>query len=301
MPSKNELKNEIQTVGDTYSLVRKKYIKKLSDFTGRNTITYYSGFLQAAIDSVSFGINDNDINDFMSVVHNLDVTKGLDLILHTPGGEIGPTESIINYLREIFSDNINVIIPQIAMSGGTVIACNSKNIYMGKQSSLGPTDPQYRGVSAIGVVNEFKEAKEEVKKFPNTGLVWNSIIGKYNPAMIHDCELAIDWSKDIAQTGLKEIMFKDDHERIPKSDKIISYLTNTEKTKSHSRHISSKMAKDMGLKIIMLEDEQTLQDLVLSIHHISMLTFDTLLVYKIVENNIGQSELKIHIPNTPKY
>ena len=172
---------------------------------------------------------------------------------------------------------------------------------MGKQSSLGPTDPQYRGVSAIGVVNEFKEAKEEVKKFPNSALLWNSIIGKYTPAMIHDCELAIDWSKDIAQTGLKEIMFKDDPERITKTDKIISYLTNTEKTKSHSRHISSKVAKEMGLKIIMLEDDQTLQDLVLSIHHASMLTFETLLITKIVENNIGKSELKIHMPNNPKY
>lgn len=301
MSSKVELKNEIQTVGDTYSFVRKKYLKKLSDYTGRNTITYYSGFLQASIGSVSFGINDNDINDFMSVIHNLDFKKGLDLILHTPGGEIGPTESIINYLREIFSDNINVIVPQIAMSGGTVIACNSKNIYMGKQSSLGPTDPQYRGVSAIGVVNEFRDAKEEVKEFPNTGYLWASIIGKYTPAMIHDCKLAIDWSKDIAQTGLKEIMFKDDPNRTAKSDKIISHLTNVEKTKSHSRHISSKMAKNMGLKIIMLEDDQTLQDLVLSIHHISMLTFDTLLVSKIVENNIGQSELKMHMPNNVRY
>ena len=117
MPPKDELKNEIETIGDPYSFIRKKYIKKLSDYTGRNTITYYSGFLQAIVSSVSFGINDNDINDFMSVVHKLDVTKGLDLILHTPGGEIGSTESIINYLREIFGDDINVIVPQIAMSG----------------------------------------------------------------------------------------------------------------------------------------------------------------------------------------
>ena len=67
-------------------------------------------------------------------------------------------------MRQIFGIDIRVIVPQIAMSGGTMIACSSKEILMGKQSSLGPIDPQYRGVSAQGVLSEFKKAQEDVKQ-----------------------------------------------------------------------------------------------------------------------------------------
>ena len=77
----------------------------------------------------------------MSVIHGLDKSKGLDLFLHTPGGDVGATESLIDYLHDSFGGDIRAIIPQIAMSGGTMIACSCKEIIMGKQSSLGPIDP----------------------------------------------------------------------------------------------------------------------------------------------------------------
>lgn len=47
----------------------------------------------------------------MAVIHKLDKDKGLDLILHTPGGDVAATESIIDYLQSIFKDNIRVIVP----------------------------------------------------------------------------------------------------------------------------------------------------------------------------------------------
>ncbi len=164
MPSLDEIRTQLNNYENGFDFFRKKYLKELSNLTKRNTISYYSGWLNGNNPSVSFGIDDNDINAFMSCIHGLDKTKGLDLILHTPGGEVGATESIVHYLRQIFGIDIRVIVPQIAMSGGTMIACSSKEILMGKQSSLGPIDPQYRGVSAQGVLSEFKKAQEDVKQ-----------------------------------------------------------------------------------------------------------------------------------------
>lgn len=43
-------------------------------------------------------INDKDKAAFMLNVHGLDRSKGLDLILHTPGGDLAATESIVDYL-----------------------------------------------------------------------------------------------------------------------------------------------------------------------------------------------------------
>jgi ClpP class serine protease len=88
-------------------------------------------------------VNDADKNGLMTVVHQLDRSKGLDLLLHTPGGETAATESFVDYLRSIFGKDIRAFIPQLALSAGTMIACACKEIYMGKQSSLGPVDPQF--------------------------------------------------------------------------------------------------------------------------------------------------------------
>ena len=68
--------------------------------------------------AVQVGISDADKNGFMSVFHKLDRTKGLDLILHTPGGDMAATESIVDYLGSMFGKDIRAIIPQLAMSGG---------------------------------------------------------------------------------------------------------------------------------------------------------------------------------------
>ena len=77
----------------------------------------------------------------MTCIHGMDCSKGLDLVLHTPGDSPAAAEAIVNNLRAKFGKDIRVIVPQLAMSAGTMIACSAKQIIMGKQSSLGPIDP----------------------------------------------------------------------------------------------------------------------------------------------------------------
>jgi ClpP class serine protease len=126
----------------------------LHEITKRNVIVYYSGWLQKrGVQGAE--INDEDKNGFMTVIHELDRNLGLDLVLHTPGGDTAATESLVHYLRAMFGTDIRAVVPQLAMSGGTMIACACKKIIMGKQSSLGPVDPQLGGVPAHGVVEEF--------------------------------------------------------------------------------------------------------------------------------------------------
>ena len=103
-------------------VVRRKYLAQLNQHTTRNVIAYYSGFLSKPEVS-GLGINDEDKNGFMMAIHKMDRSKGLDLILHSPGGNIAAIQSIVNYLHKMFDNNIRAIIPQIAMSAGTMIAC----------------------------------------------------------------------------------------------------------------------------------------------------------------------------------
>src|SRR5580692_7120403 len=76
--------------------VRKKYLEALAALTGRNIIAFYSGWLQKkGIKSAQFYISDALMPGLMTAINKLDKSKGLDLILHTPGGEISPTEQIV--------------------------------------------------------------------------------------------------------------------------------------------------------------------------------------------------------------
>lgn len=185
MPSWNEVLNEISLISSTSPLdvVRRKYLHELHQKTGRNVIAYYSAFIdRPRIEGTE--INDSDINSFMAVVHKLDRSKGLDLILHTPGGELAAAEALATYLKKLFHNDIRAIVPQIAMSAGTMIACSCKSIMMGKQSSIGPIDPQFGGIPAQGVIEEFQRAIKEVKEDPSTIEIWRTIIEKYPPNKI---------------------------------------------------------------------------------------------------------------------
>lgn len=138
--------------------IRRKYLKQLHQHTGRNVIAYYSGWLFRPQTTPNLTVGDDDMNAFMAAVHQLKRDKGLDLILHTPGGDIAATEALVKYLWVMFNKDIRVIVPQLAMSAGTMIACSARCIVMGKQSSLGPIDPQIGGVPAQGVLDEFQMA-----------------------------------------------------------------------------------------------------------------------------------------------
>lgn len=288
MPNWNEILDEIQKAGSTYDVVRRKYLGQLSDLTGRNVIAYYSGWLQKRdIDQTSLGINDADKNGFMSTINQMDRTKGLDLILHTPGGETAATESLVDYLRSMFGTNIRAVVPQLAMSGGTMIACACQSILMGKHSSLGPVDPQYRGLPAHGVIEEFTRAGNEIKADPAKIALWQPIIAKYNPTLIGECQKAIDWSQQMVKEWLTSGMLARQTDSDKLADEIIKELGDHALTLSHSRHLSADRCKTIGLTVEFIEDNPALQDAVLSVHHAYIQTLSATEAFKIIENQQG--------------
>lgn len=292
MPNWKEQLDEIKAMGSPYDVLRRKYLKELFDLTGRNVIIYYSGWLQKS-NLPGLGINDEDKNGFMSAINKMDRSKGLDLLLHTPGGETAAVESLVDYLRKMFGIDIRAIIPQIAMSGGTMIACASKQIVMGKQSSLGPVDPQLNGIPAHGVIEEFIRAHKEIKEDPTKIPIWQPIIAKYSPAFIGECQKSIAWSEQLVREWLKTGMLSTSPDPEPKIERIVEELINHAITLSHARHLSADKCISIGLNIDMLENNQSFQDAVLNLHHACMLTLSQTPAYKIIENQNGTAFIKI--------
>jgi ClpP class serine protease len=104
VPNWNELLQELQLTGGPHDVVRRHYLGQLSNLTRRNTIVYYSAWLQKPNfyeqQFEPFTVNDNDMNGFMATIHNMDKTRGLDLILHTPGGDRIPRQLLARNVRD---------------------------------------------------------------------------------------------------------------------------------------------------------------------------------------------------------
>jgi hypothetical protein len=232
----------------------------------------------------------------MTAIHKMDRSIGLDLVLHTPGGDTAATESLVDYLRSMFDTDIRAIVPQLAMSAGTMISCACKEIIMGQHSSLGPIDPQMGGLPAHGVCEEFERAREEIRKSPAAVPLWQPIIAKYSPAFVGECEKAIEWSNEMTKAWLISGMFKDDPVAVEKADRVLAEIADHALTKSHARHLSLARCREIGLQIIDLESDQELQEAVLSLHHACIHTLAGTNAGKIIENQNGVAYIEMLQP-----
>lgn len=285
MPSWSSILKDVDASADVQRTLyhkRQEYFNTISSITGRNVIAYYSGWLKYP-QAPNISINELDKNAFMEVVYGLDRSKGLDIILHTPGGELAATESIVTYLKRMFNNNIRAIIPQISMSAGTMMAMSCQSIIMGEQSSLGPIDPQLGGIACQAVLDEFKDAVKQISQEPSSLGLWQVIISKYDPTFLTACQNAITWSGKLATQWLTEVN--------PNINvkKVLDAFFNHRHSFSHAKHMSKGECKNAGLPIVDLENDQNLQDAVLSLHHCFMIFFDKFLVSKAVENQNGGS------------
>ena len=224
-------------IQNTLLEMRIEKMQALCGITNRNLICYISAWLQSSVNNPEFQINDNDMNGLMNAVSGIDDrSKGLDLVLHTPGGVVTATESIVNYLRKMFNMDIRVIVPHMAMSAGTMIACASKEIIMGKESSLGPIDPQYHNVPAQGVLKEFERAINETVSSPNRSLIWKEIISQYRPSFVGECDNVVKMSYDLVEGWLLGCMFKRYAKKQERVKKILDELASHDASKVHDRH-----------------------------------------------------------------
>jgi len=296
MPSWDELQKEIKEVPSAHDQIRRKYLAELSELTGRATIVYYSGWnekghLAAQGLGPNFSVNDADKNGFMATIHNLDRTHGLDLILHTPGGDVAATESIVEYLRSMFGTDIRVIVPHLAMSAGTMIALAAKTILMGKHSSLGPIDPQIMGVPAHGILEEFNTAKEQIAVDQSQIAVWQPIIAKYTPTLVGEADKSVRWAEAITKSWLASGMFDGEDNAEAKAEKAVKELSSHSVTLAHNRHYGPPAVAALGLKVKLLEDDPVIQEAVLTVHHACVLTLSETAAIKIIENHLGSAQI----------
>jgi ClpP class serine protease len=267
---------------------------------GSNVILYGSAFLQKpAIPPIFLQMNHEDVNGLMAVLHGMDWNRPLTLILHTPGGVTNAVETIGEYLLSKFQ-RIEVIVPTMAMSAGTMLSLAANEIIMGRPSQLGPIDPQMpigqRSVSARAIVDQFETARGEILADQRTAHLWAPVLQAVGPALLQEAKNALEYSQKMVARWMEKRVYAGRPDASQRAADTAAYF-NASHHKSHGQRIDRDEARTQELVIGDLEEDQALQDLVLTAYHLTNITFETGIQVKMMHTHHGRAWGKTFAPN----
>ncbi|MFQ5873332.1 MAG: serine protease [Dehalococcoidia bacterium] len=285
--------------GPDFDGVRRKYLKALSEKTGRAVILYATAWLESrSIPPPDLQIGLSDIQGLMEAVSNIE-ERELDLIIHSPGGSAEAAEAAVEYIRKRF-EHVRVFVPIAAMSAATMIALSADELVMGQHSQLGPIDPQFiismpegsRSAPAKAILNQFELAKEQCRDPANLA-AWIPILRSYAPGLLTQCEDSRQLAMTMVSTWLARYMLAGEARAEQRAKEIAEWFANYEAFRSHGRRVGPEQVSAVGVKVTPLENDDELQDAVLSVHHATMHTFSRTAAAKIVENHHGRAWVKL--------
>lgn len=199
------------------------------------------------------------------------------------------------YLRSKFS-YIEVIVPTFAMSAGTMISLAADTIVMGRQSQLGPIDTQMpvnnRFVSARAIVDQFSKASEDIKNDILNAHLWAPVLQSVGPALLIEAQNALDYGETMVRDWLSRYMFASRADADESASRVASYFNDASNHKSHGRRIGRDEARAQGVVVTDLEDNQVLQEHVLTLYHLMTIAFEQSPAGKILMNNNGNQYVK---------
>lgn len=204
--------------------------------------------------------------------------NSLLVIIDTPGGIVEIAERIVNTLRHYYGE-VKFLIPDMAMSAGTVLVMSGDAILMDHFSRVGPIDPQVNiegKPTATSVLSYLEQFDRLVKKSQEGTLTSAELVllQKLDLADLRQYELAAELSVNLIREWLVQYKFKDwsTHgstgenttleEKENRAEEIARALNDQEKWGTHNRMISRDTLTQLGLRIDALESDQVLSDLV---------------------------------------
>lgn len=199
--------------------------------------------------------------------------KSITLILDTPGGVVEVVERMVTVLRCAYEE-VTVLIPDRAMSAGTILALSADRIMMDHLSCLGPIDPQIERdgklVPALSYLNQF----ERLNSKANSGQLSTAeyaLLNKLDLGELYQFEQARELSIDLLIRWLSQYKFKNwnktetqgnivtEEMKTTRAREIAALLNDPEQWHSHGRAIDIKALRNVvRLRIDNFEDHDDL-------------------------------------------
>ena len=204
--------------------------------------------------------------------------KRLAIILQTDGGYSPTAEKLVRRMRRDYND-IYFIIPTYAMSAGTILALSGDRIFMGKDSALGPIDPQVnkkigeenQWVPVVSYINKFDELVAKSRNNALSPAEYMMMEKQFNLPELEMFKQSIEYTKELLRLWLSQYKFKDwvdkntgkpktCEEKTKRAEEVADILNDQNVWHNHSRQIHREALTDMvKLKIDNIEDNQNLK------------------------------------------
>lgn len=196
-------------------------------------------------------VDRSDTLGFVDMLHNITPGERIDLLLHTPGGDVDAAEKLITLVRSATGEEgqLRVIVPDYAKSAGTLMALGANTIVMSDSSELGPIDPQISSkdgdgrdvvYSVLTYLNAYEEARKALAAAPND-LASRITFEKFDPVLVRKFQSIRDRARMFAENLLKR--------RGANFSKIASDLMDVSRYPSHGQMIDWEQARTIGLPI----------------------------------------------------
>jgi hypothetical protein len=192
----------------------------------------------------------------------------LAVVLQTVGGSIEVTERIVNVIRRHYKE-VTFIIPDVALSAGTILVMSGDAIMMDYFSCLGPIDPQVeRGGKLVPALSYIEQYQRLVEKSAQGNLTTAEIalLNKLDLAELHTFEQAVALSIDLLEKWLTNYKFKDWTKtktrglsvtpamREDRAREIAVKLNDHQRWRSHGRGIPMKTLTDEDELNLLVDD-----------------------------------------------
>jgi membrane-bound ClpP family serine protease len=263
----------MQIFDSTIKDVLEERLKKIEQHFQADAIFYYGELSPSLV---------RPFRDFLERLSSEKKSMRLAFLLNTPGGSVESAEKIVEIVRYQYAE-VYFVVPDFAMSAGTILCMSGDKIYMDYSSSLGPIDPQVfngeRWVPARGYLDKVDEMIEKARKNQLTNAEF-LILQKQDLAELRQYEQARDLSISLLKKWLVEYKFRpwtvhrtDSvkkgqqvtlQEKEARAEQIASDLGSNSKWLSHSRMIGVQTLSQLRLEIDDYSNDPTLRPMIRS-------------------------------------
>jgi len=230
---------------------RRFLFPKIEKILKRPLVSFFTSF------NYPVSLDDDDVDILQGVLQKMDLSKGLAILINSPGGDGLAAERIINACRNFSkTGEYWVLVAGKAKSAATMVSFGASEILMSPTSELGPIDPQIirkedgklKRFSAYNYLKSYKKLFLNATQTKGRIEPYLQQLHCYDERDIEEIRSAIELSNDIGIRALATGMMKKKTKQFIKK-KIKIFLDPEVGPKVHGRAIYREEARKCGLNI----------------------------------------------------
>jgi hypothetical protein len=284
-----DLESELQRLVSEYNKLRSSYL------------FVYAAALRKPIPGVALDQEDYyAIHDMLS--GRADIRK-LDVYLETPGGSGETAEEIVRFLRSKF-ESVSFVVSGEAKSAGTIMVMSGDEILMTETGSLGPIDAQIRIGRSVVSAHDYMEwingKRVEAEQHGRMNPFDATMVAQISPGELLGVKNSLEFAQEMVERWLADYKFRTwtvtETRKLPvspamkqsRAKEIAALLCNHSRWKSHGKSIKAVDLDAMGLRIVQVESDPRLADIVYRIQTVCRFLFESSSTFKVFVTQDGK-------------